>query len=63
MKNALTDKDPMPFGKHKGQKMINVPASYLLWLWDDPMFKTGDVHEYIKDNLDVLQAQAKKSTR
>jgi len=28
----LTDDDTMPFGKHKGTKMRDVPASYLDWL-------------------------------
>ena len=29
----LCDSDPMPFGKHKGIPMQDVPASYLHWLW------------------------------
>lgn len=29
----LDDSAPMPFGKHKGVKMEDVPASYLHWLW------------------------------
>lgn len=37
---ALTDTDPMPFGKHKGEPLQDVPASYLAWLWRD------GVHEY-----------------
>lgn len=28
----LTDNSPMPWGKHKGTAMANVPAHYLLWL-------------------------------
>jgi len=28
----LSDTSPMPFGKHKGTNMANVPAAYLLWL-------------------------------
>jgi len=32
---ALTDTDPMPFGKHKGELMQDVPASYLRWLWEE----------------------------
>lgn len=35
----LGDDDPMPFGKYgpegKGCKMADVPADYLLYLWDD----------------------------
>ncbi|WP_114752343.1 putative quorum-sensing-regulated virulence factor [Pleomorphovibrio marinus] len=29
---TLTDNDPMPFGKHKGTPMANVPDHYLKWL-------------------------------
>ena len=28
----LSDEDPMPFGKHKGVKLKEVPAGYLDWL-------------------------------
>lgn len=31
--NKFTDETLMPFGKYKGEKLINVPASYLLWLY------------------------------
>lgn len=50
----LTDKDPMPWGKYKGQAMINVPASYLMWLWDEGKC-SGDVKEYIERNLDAIK--------
>jgi len=56
----ITDESLMPWGKYKGDKMINVPASYLLWLYD--MEKVyGEVKEYIKDNLEVLQFQVKQN--
>lgn len=56
----MDDESLMPWGKYKGDKMINVPASYLLWLYD--MGKVyGEVKEYIKDNLEVLQFQVKQS--
>jgi len=29
---SLSDNSLMPFGAHKGRKMIDVPASYLVWL-------------------------------
>jgi uncharacterized protein (DUF3820 family) len=51
---ALNDNSPMPFGKYKGQKMENVPASYLLWLYDENKCNR-EVRDYIKDNLDVLE--------
>lgn len=28
---SYSDDDLMPFGKHKGEPMQDVPASYLLW--------------------------------
>jgi uncharacterized protein (DUF3820 family) len=51
---ALNDNSPMPFGKYKGQKMENVPASYLLWLYDENKCNR-EVRDYIADNLDVLE--------
>ena len=54
--NDLTDQDPMPFGKYKGEKMEDVPAGYLHWLWVN--FKGKDrycaVGRYIKDNMAAL---------
>lgn len=63
---ALTDESIMPFGKHKGKEMANVPASYLLWIYDEwtlPNPRFGFVHqevkEYIEENLDVLKKEVK----
>lgn len=36
---AFNDLDPMPFGKHKGEPMQDVPARYLSWLWNQDDFK------------------------
>lgn len=49
----MTDQDLMPFGKHKGEKMENVPASYLLWLRDQGVGHPG-VKAYIEENLAAL---------
>jgi uncharacterized protein (DUF3820 family) len=55
----LEDTDPMPFGKHKGQPMSEVPASYFHYLWTNGMDKeTGNVAEYIRENLDALKIEA-----
>jgi len=48
----------MPFGKHKGVQMANVPAEYLLWLHDNNL-NNQEVKAYIIDNLDVLKAEVK----
>lgn len=52
----LTDSSPMPFGKYKGDKMINVPSAYLIWLYDNGKC-SGILKEYIADNLDVLRKE------
>lgn len=56
---ALTDNSPMPYGKHKGKQMINVPADYLLWLYDNGKC-SGEVKAYVIDNHEVLTVQVKR---
>lgn len=51
---AFNDQSLMPFGKHQGKKMEDVPASYLLWLWNDDV-QHPDVRAYIEDNMSVLK--------
>ena len=59
----IQDTDAMPWGKHKGVPMQDVPASYLHWLWTnerDPMSrkaKTDPVAAYIERNLAALQRE------
>ena len=58
----LTDDCLMPFGKHKGVKMMHVPASYLHYLWQNGMkneVKTNSVAAYIEDNISVLKTENK----
>ena len=55
----FTDETRMPFGKHKGGQLINVPASYLIWLYDNQM-RNGALKNYIEDNLDVLRQEIKE---
>ena len=49
----------MPWGKYKGDKMINVPASYLIWCYENNKC-SRDVKEYIEDNIDVLKEEIKR---
>ncbi len=44
----------MPFGKHKGKKMSEVPDSYLLWLSDEGT-TTGLLRAYIDDNIQAIR--------
>ena len=53
---ALTDQSPMPYGKHKGTAMANVPSQYLLWLYENQKC-TPEVREYVTDNLDALRME------
>jgi hypothetical protein len=55
---ALTDTDPMPFGKYEGISMANIPASYLLFLRTQPRLNQ-DVRNYIDENLHVLNQENK----
>jgi len=57
----FTDKTPMPFGKYKGQALVNVPASHLLWLYRNE--RAGRLQPYILDNFDVLEKQAAKEPK
>lgn len=58
----MTDQDIMPFGTHRGKKMENVPAYYLVWL-KETAEKTGNqishegVRKYIEDNWSVLKSE------
>lgn len=64
----LLDQDSMPFGKHQHVKMENVPADYLLYLWDDEQTAFYDetkvewppakaVRDYIVRNFRALETE------
>jgi uncharacterized protein (DUF3820 family) len=54
----MNDSSLMEFGIHKGKKLIDVPASYLIWLYDNDKCSWA-LKEYIRENMDVLKSQAK----
>lgn len=56
---ALSDTDPMPFGKHKGEPMQDVPASYFHYLWHNGLRedKQSNVAAYIRRNLNALRQE------
>lgn len=54
----FTDNTLMPFGKFSGNKMINVPAWYLVKIYESGI-AGGQLKEYIKDNLLVLKKEMK----
>ena len=60
----MNDLSPMPFGKYKGTPMQDVPANYLLWLWDNGLkekflsdSERSEVHQYIKDSMSALKQE------
>lgn len=58
MAEEFTDNTPMPFGKYKGQALANVPAEYLMYLYDNNKV-IGHLKNYIEDNKDVLAIELK----
>lgn len=56
----LDDDSIMPWGKFKGTKMGNIPAEYLLWLYENDKCDEP-VREYIEDNLDVIRIEIKRN--
>jgi len=55
----MNENTMMPFGKYKGQKLKDIPAGYLLWLYDN--FKCGkDLRIYIQESLPFLKMEFKR---
>lgn len=52
----MTDESLMPFGKHKGERMMDVPVNYLHWFWHNGD-KKSEVGKYIQENLSVLRTE------
>lgn len=62
----MTDESLMPFGKYRGEKMANVPASYLMWAWDNKIVsvhKWPKVWIYIRENLDAIKSELSNAGR
>lgn len=56
---TYTDETPMPFGQYKGWKMANIPAEYLIWIYN--IGNTyGALKGYIEENMDALKAELKE---
>ena len=56
----MNDNSIMPFGKYMGQKMANVPADYLLWLYRNNKCY-GELRQYIRENMDALELEIKNN--
>jgi uncharacterized protein (DUF3820 family) len=51
----------MPWGVHKGKKMCNIPARYLLYIYNKGC-SDKYVRAYINENMDVLREEVKRGT-
>lgn len=58
----FTDKTLMPFGKHKGTALANIPARDLIYYYDN-FDLSAPLKEYIKENMDALKAEIKRASR
>jgi uncharacterized protein (DUF3820 family) len=68
MSEPLTDSDTMPWGKYgptKGdhRKLEDIPSEYLLWLWDNGVYRdkagqNAPLHNYIKESFSALEKDA-----
>lgn len=62
MGSTMEDSDLMPYGKYQGKAMADVPADYLLWLWDNNKCR-GSVKLYINKNMIQLRDEAKNKMK
>lgn len=57
----------MPWGKHQGVSMSDVPDSYLLWLYENPAMnwkgRNKILLDYILLNLDSIKQNVKNGKR
>lgn len=61
----MDDESIMPFGKYYGLKMGEVPAGYLIYIYDEgyvSINKYNKVYHYILDNLDGLKMEIAEDT-
>src|SRR6266446_2928375 len=62
-RRAMTDTDPITFGKYEGTSIGKVPSSYLLWLWNNGMYRetlsnrSDPVRLYIIENFHALETE------
>jgi uncharacterized protein (DUF3820 family) len=57
----LKDDSEMWFGKHKGKKLKDVPADYLLYLLDNGIEDNKPrLFRYIQRNIDVIEDEAER---
>ena len=56
----MDDNSIMPWGKYRGEKMANVPASYLLWLFSQHKLR-DDIKKYVEENILILEKEVENN--
>lgn len=46
----------MPFGKYKGESLLDIPVSYLEWVYDN-IELDGDLEESVSNAIDLLTSE------
>lgn len=57
---TFNDETPMPFGKHKGTPLGQVPAAYLMWVQENVEADTpvrGALRAYIEENHAAIEME------
>lgn len=58
MTYRLTNNDVMPWGKHKGTKLSEVPVDYKFWLLEQPWISQWrGLHRYLKKHEEEIRAE------
>jgi len=58
--STVTDETIIPFGAHAGKAMVNVPASYLLWMYENKKLEYADrlgFKKYVEENIEALKKE------
>jgi len=54
----ITETSLMPFGRYKNKYMVNIPAYYLLLIYDKGWVHHNGVKKYIIENMQALRKEA-----
>lgn len=54
-----TDNTVLNFGKYKGRTVGNVPATYLLYIYDNGYYMPAELRAYINANMQHLQRESR----
>ena len=55
----MKETDIMPFGKHKGKPLSEVPHSWFIFMYDRGKL-TGEIKLFAEENVPILRFQAQK---